>query len=108
MHLADCQRIQKLDQVISVRYAIHRVPAGAVKAKLSGCEVPVKRVGRSGQRTGAKRTQIHPLPYVRKPLAVTAEHLKVGRHVMGKRDRLRLLEVRKSRHEGLLVGLHHG
>ena len=108
MHLADRQRIQKLDQVISVRHAIHRVPAGPVKAKLSGREVPIKRVGCSGQCAGTKRTQIHPLPNVRKPLAVTAEHLKVGGHVMGKRDRLRLLKMRESRHEGLLVGLHHG
>ena len=59
MHHDRCKRRQILNYIIAVRNRIHTVSRRFCKTKQLRRVITVKRIGRTGQRTGAKRTVIH-------------------------------------------------
>ena len=106
MHHHDRERTQVFNHIVPVRYAVHGIVAGAVKAKKPGRVFPVKGIGGAGQRSASERADVHALPYGKQALPVPAEHLKISAEVMGQCDRLCFLQMSKARHAGGNVVLH--
>ncbi len=108
MHHEDGQVREELQQVVSVRDAVHGIAGRAVKAQLRRHIGPVQGIGGPGQGSCPQRALVHAGAAVADPCVVSSEHLKVGAQVVGQGRRLGLLQVGEARHIGLCVGLHDG
>ena len=64
------------------RNGVERVFADALEAEFGGDELAVDREGRAGQRGGARQQTIDALAGQSATLAVAAEHLEIGQHVV--------------------------
>ncbi len=106
MHHHDGQRRQKLHRVIAVGDRVHAVAGRPVEPEQAGGVGAVQRIGRAREGPGAERAEVQALLHVGKARAVPAEHLKIGAEMVRQGCRLRFLQVREARHEGVFVLFH--
>ncbi len=108
MHHGNRQRVQRLDDIIPVRDAVHRILTRPVEFKDLRGHLPVKRIGCPGERAASEGTDVHPAADRDHPLIVPAEHLEVGAEMMGQRHRLRFLKMCETGHISMLMLFHQG
>ena len=106
MHHYDGHGRQILDQIVPVGHRVHTVRHRPVEVQQFRSVFPVQRICGPGQRAGPQRTVIHPLIDIMQAQAVSLEHFKISSHMMGQRDRLRFLQVGKSRHDRFFIFFH--
>ena len=89
-------------EIASMELRIGRAKPSAMRG-----DVAVDGKGRAGQRRGAQRRFIHPLPGVLETAAVAREHLDIGQQMMAEGHRLGRLHMGEARHDGvdMLLGL---
>jgi hypothetical protein len=88
----------EFDGEVAIRHGVERVFADRLETELGGDGLAVDRIGRAGQRGGAQRQAVDALAAVGEALAVAAEHLEVGQHVVAEGHRLRHLQVGEAGH----------
>ena len=103
MHHQDRQRGKQLNAVVAVGYAVERVIGQAGKAQLLADKLTVDRVGGRSQRARAERHFIHALVAVLQAGDVALEHIGVCHHIVGKRGRLRTLQMGVARHDRIQI-----
>jgi hypothetical protein len=103
MHGADRRGRQRLEREVAVGHGIERIGGRPVEAERFRRHLAVDREGGAGERRGAERAFVQRAAGVGEPAAVAAEHFDIGEQVMAERHRLRGLQMREARHDGLGV-----
>ena len=96
---------QIFENEVPVGDGIERIGRRPVETERGRRRVPVDRKGRSGQRTGPEGAFVQPCPRIPEASPVPAEHLDIGQQVMAGGHRLRRLEMRKTRHDPICMGV---
>jgi hypothetical protein len=73
---------------------------GLIHITSSSDKFAVNRVGRPSQRGSAERQAVGALAGIVKALGITAEHFKIGQHVVAEGDWLCNLQVGEAGHRG--------
>src|SRR5271154_4935428 len=103
MHGGDRRGRQIFKRKIARRHGVERIAHRPRKAKRRSRRRTVDRIGRAGERGGPERAFVHAFLRIFKPTAIAFEHLHIGEAMMREGDRLRWLQMRESRHNGLGV-----
>ena len=96
----------EFDREVAVGHRVERVVAHAVEAEFLGDHHAVDRERGAGERGAAERQAVDALAAVGEPLRIAREHFEIRHQVVRVRHRLRDLQVRETRHDGVgvLVG----
>ena len=73
------------------------------KPSVSRNSLAVDRKRRAGKSRGTKRQNVHALPHFDKTLAISCEHFEISQAPVSPQHRLRPLQVRVARNNGLPV-----
>ena len=98
MHGGDGARRQRFQHEIAIGDGVERVRRRARKTERLRRHGAIERKRRTGKRAGAKRAFVEPFARVGETAAVARRHLDIGEQMVAERDRLRRLQVGKSRH----------
>ena len=98
---------EQFQHEIAISDGVEAVFRHAVHAELFGHELPVERVARAGQRAGAQGRGQRARAALGKAFAVAQKHLRIGHEVVRQRHRLRPLQMRIARHDGIQMLFRH-
>ena len=91
--------------MVAIGNAVEAVAGGRGKAQPAGQLLAVDFIRRPRQRAAAQRANVQTLQGILKTALVTGQHLNVGQAPVGKRHRLRALQVSIARHHCVLIRL---
>ncbi len=94
MHGDQAERREQLHREIAVAHRVHRIASDRRESEQLCDELAIQWDGGAGDRAGAERHHVDPLPRIGEPPEIALEHLHVREQMVRKVDRLRPLQMR--------------
>ena len=107
MHHQYRYRRTHLNAEIPVRNTVQGVHRYVLKPEQFADLLSVYRISRRRKRTASERHSVHTLVCILESADITDKHLRISHNMMCKCDRLRTLQMRVARHNGVKIFLRN-